>query len=148
MKYEDVLKHLAPCGLDCNRCAEFEHGNIKQLSSDLLQGLSNNYERLAEIKSKRNPIFNNYAYFKEILISFSNASCSGCRGDNVQCLISCTVKNCHKEQGVDFCFQCNRYPCDNQFTGRLRDRWINMNNRMKEVGVVEYYHEQKQVPRY
>jgi len=30
MDYNDVLKHLSPCDLDCMRCADYEHGEIKQ----------------------------------------------------------------------------------------------------------------------
>lgn len=148
MQYDEVLKHLAPCGLDCVRCADYEHGEIKQLSTKLLQALSNNYGRVAKMKSDKKPAYQNYSCFEEILISFSRASCSGCRGDNILCPIECTAKNCYKDKGIDFCFQCNEYPCDRQFSGGLRDRWMKINNRMKEIGVVEYYYEQIKLPRY
>lgn len=143
-----MLKHLAPCGLDCARCADYEHGEIKKLSNRLIQ-LLGNYKPVAKMKMDSKPIFSNYSKFEEILASFSEASCSGCRGDNVQCpLTTCSAKTCHKEKGVDFCFQCPEYPCDRQFSGRLRDRWMKINDRMKEVGVVEYYYEQAKLPRY
>lgn len=149
MEYNDVLKHLAPCGLDCSRCADYEHGEIKQLSTKLLQVLGNNYGRVAKMKIEKNPIFNGYTQFEEILTSFSRASCGGCRSENLQCPITtCSAKTCYKEKGVDYCFQCNEYPCEKQFTGRLRERWKQINDRMKEIGVVEYYHEQVKLPRY
>ncbi|MFZ5633410.1 MAG: DUF3795 domain-containing protein [Bacillota bacterium] len=147
MNYEDVLKHLAPCGLDCNRCADYENGEIKQLSLKLLQ-LLGNYRRVAKMKSEQKPEFNNYQQFEEMLASFSRASCSGCRGDNVLCFIVCQAKTCHREKGVDFCFQCDEYPCEKQFTGALRERWIQRNNRMKEIGAVQFYYEQLELPRY
>ncbi|KAF1084044.1 hypothetical protein SPSYN_02956 [Sporotomaculum syntrophicum] len=148
MEYSDVLKHLSPCGLDCVRCADYEQGEIKQLSSRLIQ-LLGNYKPVAKMKTEKQPIFNDYPQFNEILKSFANGICSGCRGENVQCPITtCAAKTCHKDKSVDFCFQCAEYPCDKQFTGRLRDRWRYINDRMKEIGVVEYYYEQVKLPRY
>ncbi|MTI84483.1 MAG: DUF3795 domain-containing protein [Firmicutes bacterium] len=148
MEYNNVLQHLAPCGLDCVRCADYEHGEIKQLSSRLIQILGN-YRRVAKIKNENKPIFSGYSQFEEILTSLSNGSCSGCRGQNVLCPITtCFAKTCHKEKNVDFCFQCNEYPCVKQFTGRLRERWRYINDRMKDIGVVEYYYEQVKLPRY
>lgn len=148
MKYQDVLNYLAPCGLDCGRCADYEQGEIKELSRKLLKNLGN-YSKLAKIKSDKSPIFKNYDNFEEILTQFSKASCSGCRGNNVLCpLENCAAKTCYKEKGVDFCFQCHEYPCEKQFSGRLRDMWIKINNRMKDIGVIEYYKEQSNRPRY
>lgn len=148
MSYNEVLKQLAPCGLDCGRCADYENGEIRKLSTKLLQALGKNYDIVAKMKSDIKPIFQNYSNFKEILGSFSQASCSGCRGEDVLCPIQCTAKTCYKEKGIDFCFQCADYPCDKQFSGRLRERWITINNRMKEIGVVDYYFEQVKLPRY
>jgi len=148
MNYERILNYLAPCGLDCGRCADYRNGEIKELSLKLLSKLGN-YSKVAKIKSNKLPIFENYFHFETILTSFSKASCSGCRGDNVLCpLDNCAAKTCYKEKGVDFCFQCTEYPCEKQFSGRLRDRWIEINNRMKDIGVIEYYKEQSKQPRY
>ncbi|TEB12201.1 DUF3795 domain-containing protein [Pelotomaculum propionicicum] len=89
-----------------------------------------------------------YSQFEEILKNFSRASCGGCRSENVQCPIICEAKTCYREKGIDFCFQCGEYPCEKQFSGRLRERWKEKNDRMKEIGVVEFYYEQKNLPRY
>jgi len=132
MEYKDVLKYLAPCGLDCFRCADFENGEIKQISSKLNQ-LLGNYKRLAKMKAQKEPLFEGYSQFEKILTLFTNSSCSGCRGENVKCPIdTCSAKTCHKENNIDFCFQCKEYPCVKQFTGRLRERWRYINDRMKE----------------
>ncbi|GBF34973.1 hypothetical protein DCCM_4094 [Desulfocucumis palustris] len=148
MDYDEVLKQLSPCGLDCGRCADYENGEIRKLSAKLLQALGKNYNIVAKMKSDKNPIFKNYSNFKEILSSFSQASCTGCRGENDLCPIQCTAKICNREKGIDFCFQCTDYPCDKQFSGKLKELWITINNRMKEIGVVEYYFEQVKLPRY
>lgn len=109
--YDELLKILAPCGLECGRCADYEAGEIKQLNIKLLQALGN-YDRVAKMKALQKPAFGDYATFREILASFAGASCSGCRGSNVQCPITCAAKDCHKVNEVDFCHQCGEFPCD------------------------------------
>lgn len=147
MEYGDVVGRLAPCGLDCSRCADYENGEIRQKSSRLIQ-LLGGYGRMAKLKVKMNPAFENFAQFEEILNSFSKASCGGCRSDNTRCPVVCPARTCHREKGVDFCFQCGEYPCDKQFFPGLKDRWKQKNDRMKEIGVVEFYNEQLSEPRY
>ncbi|MDA8335287.1 MAG: DUF3795 domain-containing protein [Peptococcaceae bacterium] len=115
---------------------------MKLLSQRLSQMLGN-YERVAQLKIEGKPVFSHYSHFEEILHSFAHASCSGCRGDNVQCLVvGCSAESCYREKGVAYCFQCDEYPCDRQFTSTLRERWKERNDRMREIGVIEYYHEQ------
>lgn len=147
MRYEEVLKDLAPCGLSCSRCADYENGEIKQLSAKLLQ-LLGGYGRVAKMKEDSKSYFKGYPQFEEVLMAFTGASCSGCRGDNVLCFIDCHARNCYREKGVDFCFQCDEYPCEKQFTGGLRKRWLEKNDRMKEIGPVDFYMEQAEKPRY
>lgn len=56
----------------------------------------------------------------------------GCRSDNLRCPIECHAKTCHRQHGMDFCFECNEYPCDKQFEGKTREKWLERNNRMRE----------------
>jgi hypothetical protein len=59
------------------------------------------------------------------------------------------VLECCRAHGVDFCFQCNEFPCERTvFDPDLKDRWIAMNARMKEVGVQTYLLETKDLCRY
>ncbi len=59
------------------------------------------------------------------------------------------VTECYKKKGVDFCFQCDEFPCEKtNFDPHLKARWIKMNNRMKEIGVESYYEETKDLCRY
>lgn len=147
MNYEDIVKCLGVCGLDCSRCADYAHGEVREHSIRLLE-LLNNYQRVATMKEDKNPVFRGYPQFEQILASFSQGVCGGCRSNGVQCPIQCHAKSCQREKGVDFCFQCHKYPCNQQFSGGLRERWIRINDRMKEIGVLEYYHEQAKLPRY
>jgi hypothetical protein len=52
-------------------------------------------------------------------------------------------------KGVNFCFQCGKFPCERtHFDPDLKQRWIQMNVRMKEIGVKAYFDETNGLPRY
>jgi len=147
MEYDEVVQRMAPCGLDCSRCADHQTGEIGELSKKLLE-LVDGYERVAAIKSKMIPAFEGFGNFKEVLNIFSAASCGGCRSGNVKCPIHCHVKACCKGHDIDFCFQCKEYPCSKEMDERLTARWMEKNDRMKEIGVVNFYQEERKQPRY
>ncbi|HWP98759.1 MAG TPA: DUF3795 domain-containing protein [Syntrophomonadaceae bacterium] len=147
MEYKEVVSRLAPCGLDCSRCADYADGEIHQLSarlSELLKG----YLRVARVRADINPILTYYPQFEEILKSLAQAACSGCRGNNVLCPIECVASQCTREKGVDFCFQCGEFPCSKQIDPHTQERWLKYNRRMKEIGVEQFYDEQSRRPRY
>jgi hypothetical protein len=147
MEYEQVLASLAPCGLDCSRCAGFKDGGIARLSRELLDQLGN-YQRVAAIRAKFDPLYASYDKFEAILKELAAASCGGCRGENNLCGVPCRAKDCHREKAVDFCFQCGEFPCDQQNAIPIGERWLKMNQRMKEIGVEPFYEEQSKLPRY
>ena len=61
----------------------------------------------------------------------------------------CAARTCFAEKGVDFCFQCDEYPCSrNSYPDLLARKWRANNERMKEVGVEAFYEESLQHPRY
>lgn len=147
MEYDEILKKLAPCGLNCEKCLAFSNGQIK-FHSTKLKELLGSFDTYAERFSKYRPIFRNYPAFKELLDSFTQGNCRGCRSG--ECLYpNCGVFACYKEKGVDLCFQCEDFPCEKtNFDPNLHDRWLQMNSRMKEIGVESYYEETKDLPRY
>ena len=101
MEYAQVIQKLSACGLDCSGCADYQNGEIKELSAKLLD-LLKGYDRLVKIKSKLNPDFKEYGKFKGLLEIFADASCGGCRSENVKCPIDCHARTCHKDKKVDF----------------------------------------------
>lgn len=113
-----------------------------------LQELLGSFDRYAGRFSSFLSVFNNYAQFKELLAYFSQGSCSGCR--NGDCLYpECGVAECYRHKEVDFCFQCDEFPCEKtNFDPDLKQRWVAMNTRMKEIGVEAYYAEIKDMARY
>jgi hypothetical protein len=147
MEYKDILDILAPCGLNCRKCLAYSEGEIRTHSIDL-QKLLGSFDRYAERFSLFLPVFKNYPFFKELLAYFTQADCNGCRKGACK-YPNCGVIACYQQKGVDFCFQCDEFPCEKtNFDPDLKRRWIQMNNRMKEVGVETYYQETKDLPRY
>ena len=50
---------------------------------------------------------------------------------------------------MDYCFQCDEYPCSRtDYPENFDKRWRAINDRMREVGVEDYYRESLQTPRY
>lgn len=62
---------------------------------------------------------------------------------------NCKVRGCSENKGVDFCFECTDFPCNNTgFDDHLQKRWLEINRKMKENGVTAYYNEIKDLTRY
>lgn len=147
MEYKDILNILAPCGLNCFKCFAYSDGEIKSHSIKL-QDLLGSFDSYAERFSKFLPVFANYPPFKELLSYLTKGDCQGCRKGTCK-YPNCGVFKCYKQKGVDFCFQCDEFPCEKtNFDPDLKRRWIKMNNRMKEIGVEAYFEETKDLPRY
>ena len=147
MEYKEILNHLAPCGLSCRKCFAYTQGEIGMHSKEL-QRLLGNFDIYAERFSAFLPEFKNYPTFKKMLAFIAEPDCIGCRKG--ACIYpNCGVVDCYKTIGVDFCFQCDEFPCEKtNFDPHLKRRWIKMNNRMKEIGVEAYYEETKDLCRY
>lgn len=145
--YEQALKDLAPCGNDCSRCAYYEKGKIVLLSKELNENLVN-FENMAEKIKDFVPIFKYYGQFLDILKHLSNGSCPGCRfSDKPAC--QCSINVCHKNENVNFCFECSKYPCTpTTYNEALTKGWLENNNTMKKIGVDNFYISQKEKPRY
>lgn len=147
LTYEEIVERLAPCGIDCQRCVACAHGRVKSLATELRAALQG-FERMAPGMSEHAPALAGYDRFAEVLDSFAQAPCPGCRSGGAP-LPFCTAPACIKERGVDYCFQCSDYPCEhNAYPEELARRWRLQNDRMREVGVESYYRESLQKPRY
>jgi hypothetical protein len=150
MDYERIKDRLAPCGLHCGKCFAFMEGDIKNSSSQLKENLGN-FEIYAArfINLINEPLFEKYPDFKELLSYFASVECNGCRKERCKLYKDCNVRDCHEERGVDFCFQCSEFPCNSTgFDNHLQRRSVEINCRMKAIGVENYYNEIKDKPRY
>ncbi len=150
MNYDQIKEKLAPCGLHCGKCFAFNHGDIQKQSLLLKESLGNFDIYAARFIDLLNePVFKKYPDFKEMLAYFASDGCKGCRQEKCKLFSNCKVRDCHERQGVDFCFQCTKFPCnDTGFDEHLHKRSVNINLKMKEIGVEKYYEEVKDVPRY
>lgn len=147
MEYSEAVQRLAPCGLDCSRCADCAGGEIGTLSGRLVALLSG-YARVARVKQDKRPVFQGYPQCEEVLKTFAQAACGGCRDENCLCPIDCVVRPCTREKGVDFCFQCGEFPCAKDVNVQIRQRWLDNNMRMKDIGAAAFCEEQGKRPRY
>ena len=147
MERKQLLKKIAPCGLLCYTCAAAKDGAI-QFHSHALLRLLESFDSFAEQFSEHEPRLRYYLDFKEVLMSFAEASCDGCREGG--CMYpGCKVWLCIKENAHDFCFECRDFPCEKvDFEPALRAKWIRANQRMREIGAHDYFNEVKDKSHY
>jgi hypothetical protein len=150
MEYDEVKSRLAPCGLHCGKCYAFVDGDIKKLSNQLKDSLGDfdGYaSRFTELIGGF--IFTKYPDFKELLLYFASVDCKGCRNEKCKIYKDCKVRDCFEKKEIDYCFQCSDFPCNNTgFDQHLQKRSVDINNRMRVIGVENYYNEIKDKPRY
>jgi hypothetical protein len=150
MPSEQIKASLAPCGLSCEKCFAHVDGDIRKYSLKLKEQLGN-----FEIYAKRfetllgAPIFKNYPEFKEMLNYFASENCMGCRNEQCRLFKSCGVRSCHQEKQIDFCYQCDEFPCNKtNFDEQMHKMWVLRNEKIKETGIEPYYQKTKTRPRY
>ena len=140
-------RFTTPCGLNCLKCMVYADGYIKRHAREL-QRLLGSFDIYAERFSEFIPAFKNYPSFKEVLDIFIKVDCAGCRKGDCK-YPNCGVAACYKDKGVNFCFQCDEFPCNKtNFDEHLQKRWIKLNERIQEIGIENYYSETKDQPRY
>ncbi len=148
MEYEKILERLAPCGLDCSRCFNYHDGTIKRLAAELGEALQGFESRALAITKTRYPELADYEAFKKVLDVMTRGRCHGCRTGEPP-MPFCVARTCVREKDVEFCYQCDEFPCGrNSYPEVLEKKWRNNNQRMKEVGVEQFYQESLEKPRY
>lgn len=150
MTSPQILETLAPCGLNCQKCFAHVDGDIRKYSLKLKEKLGN-----FDIYAQRfetllgNPVFKKYPDFKEMLDFLASENCRGCRHEQCKLFKNCGVRACHQEKDIDYCHQCDDFPCNKTgFDEHLHARWIKLNERIKAVGIDQYYEKTKDQHRY
>jgi C_GCAxxG_C_C family probable redox protein len=143
-----VKSRLAPCGLLCGKCAAFADGPIHRASRELRDQLGPNFAAYAKRFEGMNPVFAGYPAFAELLDFLAQGSCTGCREQG--CLFqACKVPDCVRAHGVDYCFECETFPCgEHGMPDRLGGVWRECNEKMRGCGVAKWYRKLKDKPRY
>ena len=150
MTSQVILEALAPCGLSCEKCFAHVNSEIRQYSRQLKEKLGN-----FEIYAKHfetlvgDPIFKKYPDFKAMLDYLASADCLGCRNENCKLFKSCGVRACHQRKQIDYCYACDEFPCDHTgFDEHLLQRWIKINERIRQMVIEVYYAQTHKQPRY
>ncbi|WP_428571604.1 C-GCAxxG-C-C family (seleno)protein [Pseudodesulfovibrio sp.] len=145
---DHVKSRLAPCGLVCGKCAAFADGPIRRAAETLRRELGENFAEYAARFEPMNPVFAHYPAFAELLGFLAQGSCTGCREQG--CLFqACTIADCARSHGADYCFECLEYPCAaHGLPGPLAEIWRRNNDRMRECGAAAWYRKVKDKPRY
>lgn len=137
MDSDELLRRIAPCGLDCGRCLDNPDSPIGRQARDLARELGG-FGRRAAFFSQLDPVFAAYPDFERVLTRLGRGGCSGCRTGT--CLLGdCRVKDCVRDRGVAFCFACPEFAtCDPGLPPGLAERWRANNRRMAEIGLGAY----------
>ena len=118
--YIDDKQFAAVCGLYCPGCT-------------LYIGSTEEPDRLAATAGRFN-------------VTVEEARCLGCRSDvrSFYCR-ECEIKKCADEKGLEFCAQCNEYPCQmlSQFQAQMphRAELFEDGKRVRDVGYVQWFSE-------
>ena len=147
---ERIKESLAPCGLCCETCFAHVNGEIRLYSLKLKEKLGNfhiNAERFVTLLEA--PIFEKYPVFKEMLDLFASENCRGCRNEQCKLFKNCGVRKCHQEKQIDFCYECDQFPCEHtNFDPGLYKVWLLVNEKIKKTGIEDYYEKARVRPRY
>jgi hypothetical protein len=150
MKDDHIKEAVAPCGLNCETCFAHVNGDIRRYSGKLKEALGNfepyarRFETLLDASA-----FKAYPDFKAMLDYFASENCQGCRNEQCKMFKNCGVRPCHQARQVDYCHQCDDFPCDQtNFDPLMYSNWVRLNEKIKRVGLEEFYAVNRNRPRY
>lgn len=140
------LKDVAPCSLCCYTCPSYKNGVIKQSIDNLVKYYDGYPEFLHQNLPRK---YKKYAKKTEKFVEYiqnEHASCGGCRGEKNRncCIANCFILDCTKQHGIDFCGECENFPCDKAktfFKGIVLDDYLKGNERIKKVGKEKFAEE-------
>jgi hypothetical protein len=145
----EALQRIAPCGLHCGKCFAFADGEIHAAALTLQRCLGNFGPYAERFTKALDPVFADYPAFDRLLRYIAAADCGGCRREKCRFYTSCRVRSCTAARGIDFCCQCDAFPCGQTgLDDNLAQRSVAINRRIAEIGLEAYYREVKDQPRY
>ncbi|MBW1784037.1 MAG: DUF3795 domain-containing protein [Deltaproteobacteria bacterium] len=150
MDYEEIKASLAPCGLSCETCFAHVDGDIRRYSLKLKEKLGNFHPYAKRFETLLdNPVFKKYPDFKQMLDYLASENCKGCRNEECKLFQNCGVRGCHQEKQVDYCYQCDAFPCNRtNFDDSLCKAWVRINEIIRNEGIEKYYEKTLKRPRY
>jgi hypothetical protein len=150
MKDDTIKEFIAPCGLCCETCFAHVNGDIRKLSVQLKEKLGNFHIHAKRFETLLgDPIFEKYGDFKAMLDYFAAENCHGCRNEQCRLFKKCGVRPCHQELQVDFCYECDEFPCDRtNFDESLYKSWVTINEIIRKKGIETYCRKARMRSRY
>lgn len=151
----EILNAIAPCSMFCSTCTGCQYGQISYHAKELLKLLEGHEEFLDKnLKEGYRHKLEDFRIFSKKLKKYANPKCSGCRNGRVNgCSIkNCIIPACTKEHQVNFCGECQEFPCDKVNTSIYKkttiEKWLKGNKKIQEDGIEEYYQNNKDTPHY
>ena len=120
---------ISICGLNCAECDIYHAGHGNEKVRD---------EIVEWFKKERNET-----------IKPEQIACNGCRGSlDAHWSADCKMMLCAKKRGLQYCFQCEEFPCEvlSKFASddvAHHKRTVENLRKMKEIGVEEWIEAQK-----
>ena len=134
-------KYISRCGKYYCAFCDYHKGTIVEASKNLLF-FAEKYGSLRLIVDS-----NSACDFDEFLkglswIASHDKPCRGCRfGGGWSWWSDCPVRDCTIQKSIDFCYQCEDFPCQRLKTEPLLERKkaiIETNKQIKTLGIKEY----------
>lgn len=150
MERRELLEKVAPCSLMCHTCSAYCKGIICESSKNLLKYL----EGIKEFYEKHIPdAVESYSNFEGLLRMYGEGDCQGCRSKNHNgCSIEgCFLFECTKEHAVDFCGECEEFPCEKVhklFEDTVYNQWLEGNQQIKDCGIEYFWKKNSENPHY
>ncbi len=138
MTKQRYLEDIAPCGLVCRTCIAGKGSIIEEHAQGLSRFLDG-FDDLAKRIAGFDKTYEKYPDFRGILDKFASPSCGGCRtGKGIHA--KCIIPQCIKEKGIDFCAECDDFPCERTgFIPELLAKWKKHSTELRDLGTEEYH---------
>lgn len=138
MNVTELKKLIGYCGIYCGGCGMYNGRIIAMVARDFKE-LMESYS-YPDWVPKFGGIDFNFEEFQKGLDYFTREN-SGCYSQ-VPCkegcgMPECEIKECAKRKGVEYCFECNDFPCEHfsQFGEEWRLAMIEEHERFKKLGM-------------
>lgn len=153
-----LLNNVAPCSLLCYTCPAYKDGAIAKCAAQLCKYFEGYYDfNDANLPEQYRSWLDKFETFYNMLDRQSRRPCPSCRNNPTSgsgCIDGCVIPSCVKERGINFCAECTEFPCAKatQFFCAVNETicadWLSGSQRIKEVGIKQYFEERKLVSHY
>ncbi len=152
---KEILDAIAPCSMFCLTCTGCKYDKISYHANELLKLFEGHEEFLDKnLKSPYRHKLEEFQNFKKKLKKYAKPKCGGCRNEKASscCIKNCFILECVREHQIHFCAECEQFPCDKIndtiFKQSTIKKWLDVNKKIQEIGILKYYEMNKNKPHY